>query len=167
MKGPWKVWVGLAVAFLLEESLFVVWPDGLAAPDLVAAVVVGAALGYGPALGAEVGVVGGLAMDLALGRLIGLNAALMALLAWIAGRTRRSFVVETTPLSLGIAGFALLIDKLMQFALLRALGVGVTAFLPGVVGVTLETLPFYLVGRWIFGHPRRDRDRVPRGGRDR
>jgi len=159
----WKVWVTLAAAFILGESLFTVWPDSLAAPDLLAAVVVAASLSYGPVLGAQVGFVGGLAQGLVLGRLVGLDAALLALLAWMTGAMRRSFVVESPLLSLFIAFLAILIERVVLLVVLHVLRIDIGSVIPGIGWVTLETLPFFLLARWIIDPARRDHDRIVRG----
>lgn len=150
MKGQWRAWVALAVAFLLASTWGFVWPGGWEPPDLVAAVVTAATLTWGARLGAGLGVVGGLAIDLSLGRFIGLEAAMMALLAWLAGVLKRIFDVEGPLTSLLIVFSVIVFERLILFIFYRAIGFGVQPFIQGVLGVAVETLPFYLLARLLF-----------------
>jgi|GEM_PF-6768618 len=152
MKGQWRAWVALAVAFLLASTWGFVWPGGLEPPDLVAAVVTAATLTWGSGLGAGVGVVGGLAIDFSLGRFIGLEAAMMALIAWLTGVLKRIFDVEGTFTSVLIVLSVIVFERIILFIFYRAIGFAVGPFLQGVLGVAVESLPFYLLARLLFEH---------------
>lgn len=77
------------LAMLLQTTLFSVLPVWGAYPDLITVLVVNLGILNGRAEGALLGFIAGLVRDLLLGRLIGLNAVVMALVGFLAGVTAK------------------------------------------------------------------------------
>lgn len=94
MRGLLYAGMMLLAALLLQAAFFPSLAILGAHPDLVTLLVILFGLYWGPSTGALLGAVGGIAVDLLTGHLVGLGAVTRALVGWLAGLTGERFFSE-------------------------------------------------------------------------
>ena len=153
MDGPWGPAIFLLLAFLLRvTALPPLAIDGVT-PDLVLAVVVMAALRQGAWQGAAYGLIGGLAEDVATGRLLGMHALGLMLGGAAAGLLRRRLYPDPwfVPL-LGV--FIALLAQQIVVALTFAAAHFVVHDFPALALIEyIYTAPFAYIIRPVFFRP--------------
>ncbi len=112
-------------ALLLQTTVFSVWPFLRAAPDMILVLVVIFSLLNGPSFGVKFGFMAGLALDLLIGEMIGLNAITKAVIGLSVGFGSRRFYKENyfIPFLSVIVGS--IIDQLLYLLFMMIFGLSV------------------------------------------